>query len=90
MKLVVVLVRFADPSQPNNLPASLRKRVPCPNEMNRNLRTVYATVPNGFIKRVAESLYSVFTNQPLSLVAITVSPYWYIRGVTPRCRIRRW
>ena len=19
-----------------------------------------------------------------------VSPYWYIRGVTPRCRIRRW
>jgi hypothetical protein len=30
-------------------------------------------------------------HEPASLVVvITVSPYWYIRGVTPRCRIRRW
>ena len=30
-------------------------------------------------------------NEPSSLVvAVTVSPYWYIRGVTPHCRIRRW
>ena len=30
-------------------------------------------------------------NEPSSLaLAVTVSPYWYIRGVTPHCRIRRW
>ena len=34
---------------------------------------------------------AVRAHEPASLVGvITVSPYWYIRGVTPRCRIRRW
>ena len=26
----------------------------------------------------------------LSRIMIAFSRYWYIRGVTPRCRIRRW
>ena len=36
-------------------------------------------------KRVAEA---AFASLSLSLAKIPVSPYWYIRGATPRCRIR--
>src|SRR5438552_13026176 len=35
-----------------------KQRVPCSNEMNRNVRTVYATAQNGFTKRVKGSPYA--------------------------------
>jgi hypothetical protein len=41
------------------------QRVPCTNEMNRNLRTVYATVRNGFTTEFGE--YRGWFHEPASL-----------------------
>jgi hypothetical protein len=70
----------------NSIPAKAsragKQRVPCSFEVNRDLRTVYATVHNGFKKRVWE--YQTRFHEPASLAyAITVFAILVYQGSDP-------
>jgi hypothetical protein len=55
--------------------------------LNKSVRTVHGPSHDGFL---GERGAAVGAHESASFVfGITVSPYWYIRGMTPRCRIRR-
>jgi hypothetical protein len=65
-----------------------KKRLPCRNRDFRNLRTTNDTVMRRLFSRTRRRL-PIGAHDILSPLVLAVSPYWYIRGVTPRCRIRR-
>jgi hypothetical protein len=65
-----------------------KKSPSCRNQDNQTARTLDVPFTDGSKKEVRGCRFELRT---ISLVGlITVSLYWYIRGVTPRRRIRRW
>jgi hypothetical protein len=65
------------------------KRLPCRRWDLAILRTFHGTVERRFFKGNVQGKPKKCAERVLS-GWIAVSPNWYIRGVTPRCRIRRW